>query len=339
MPVHFAVIGESGSGKSSFINALRGVGHEGDNVAPVGVRATTKERTPYQHPKIPKMIIWDLPGMGTPAFQNQNYVKEMKFDEYDCFIIISCTRVKETDAYLAKQIHKMKKNFYFVRTKVDNDVHEQQRNKPNNFNKDSVLKMIRDDCLNHLTDTKVTDPRVFLVSSFDVSDYDFPNLVHILSEELPGHNRLNFMLSFPNITDDVIECKKSILTQMIQLKDLVDRAFATIFLPESISNSDVNILVDTVNKFRTIFGLDDVQLRKMAKNLNVSLEELKLGIKSANILTCMDKDKKSANILEFAECIHVSTRCITKKSIVQLYALHLVAEDAKALLKNEKIFR
>lgn len=44
------VIGESGTGKSSFIKALRGLSHEEEGSASVGVVDTTLKKTPYQHP-------------------------------------------------------------------------------------------------------------------------------------------------------------------------------------------------------------------------------------------------------------------------------------------------
>jgi predicted GTPase len=51
--LNIAVTGECGSGKSSFINALRGVGHEGKTLAPIGVKDTAMNRTLYEHPNSP----------------------------------------------------------------------------------------------------------------------------------------------------------------------------------------------------------------------------------------------------------------------------------------------
>lgn len=47
-----AVIGESGTGKSSFINALRGLGHEEAESADVGTVETTMYKTPLSTSKI-----------------------------------------------------------------------------------------------------------------------------------------------------------------------------------------------------------------------------------------------------------------------------------------------
>lgn len=95
-PLNVAVIGESGTGKSSFINVFRGVGHEDETAAPIGVVETTMRRTPYRHPNIPNVVIWDLPGIGTTNFPPKDYLEKMKFCEYDFFIIISATRFRKT---------------------------------------------------------------------------------------------------------------------------------------------------------------------------------------------------------------------------------------------------
>ncbi|XP_004468636.1 interferon-gamma-inducible GTPase 10-like [Dasypus novemcinctus] len=342
VPINVAVTGEAGAGKSSFINALRGVRNDEDNAAPTGVIQTTEERVSYKHPVISNVVIWDLPGTGTVTFPAQKYPKEMKFDEYDCFIILSCTRFKKNDAQLAKLIHKMKKNLYFVRTKVDNDLHNQKLCKPNNFNRDHVLQLIQDDCLQHLKKAEVADPRVFLISNLDVSDYDFSELAHTLSRELPAQKRLNFMLSLPSITNKIIEHKMKVLMQKIWLEAIIDFVLG-IFSPESINDNDEGMFRDTLNKFRILFSLDDTSLRRMAQNLKVSVEELKLGMKSAHLLTCEKGNyQNSTNTLKYfsvSEHILIPSICITKKVLVQVYVLYLVAEDAKTLLKNEKIFR
>lgn len=114
--------GESGAGKSSFINALIGIRPEEEGAAEVGVVETTMERTPYQHPKIKTLTLWDLPGIGTQKFPPKTYLEKVKFKEYDFFIIASATRFTKLELDLAIAIRILKKNYYFVRTKVDIDL-------------------------------------------------------------------------------------------------------------------------------------------------------------------------------------------------------------------------
>uniref|UniRef100_A0A3B4BIG7 IRG-type G domain-containing protein n=1 Tax=Periophthalmus magnuspinnatus TaxID=409849 RepID=A0A3B4BIG7_9GOBI len=179
-----AITGESGSGKSSLVNAIRGIDHTHDKAAPVGVVETTMEPTKYTYPNNPNIEIWDLPGIGTTKFRAEKYVKKMQFESYDFFIIVSDTRFRENDAKLALEIQKIKKNFYFIRSKIDDGLRAAERTQ-RNFNKDQTLQTIKDDCIKNLKKLKVECPKVFLVSSFDLHLYDFKAFYDTLKEELP----------------------------------------------------------------------------------------------------------------------------------------------------------
>jgi len=64
-----AITGNSGTGKSSLNNALRGLKPRDDGAAAVGVKETTLDPHGYDfEPAGPEMRLWDLPGAGTPKF-------------------------------------------------------------------------------------------------------------------------------------------------------------------------------------------------------------------------------------------------------------------------------
>ncbi|XP_044539119.1 T-cell-specific guanine nucleotide triphosphate-binding protein 2-like, partial [Gracilinanus agilis] len=148
--LNIALTGESGSGKSSFINAFRGIGHEDGDAASTGVVETTRNISSYEHPKFPNVTFWDLPGIGTPNFQPKSYLKQVNFSDYDFFFIISSSRFRDNDAKLAQEIRQMGKKFYFVRTKVDSDLKNERKAKPKSFNRENVLQQIRKNCSQHL---------------------------------------------------------------------------------------------------------------------------------------------------------------------------------------------
>lgn len=81
----------------------------------------------------------------------------------------------------------MKKKFYFVRTKVDSDVYNLKVSKPSTFNKDELLQNLRKDCVTNLQKANIRDAPIFLVSSFELSSYDFQSLETTLLKELPAH--------------------------------------------------------------------------------------------------------------------------------------------------------
>ena len=135
-PINIAVTGESGAGKSSLINALREIKAEEESAAEVGVTETTMKVYSYKHPKVKNLTLWDLPGIGTKKFPPKTYLETVEFKKYDFFIIVSATRFPNHEIELAKAIRIMKKNYYFVRSKVDFDLYNEEKSKPRNFNRE-----------------------------------------------------------------------------------------------------------------------------------------------------------------------------------------------------------
>ncbi|CAI5695141.1 unnamed protein product [Oreochromis niloticus] len=207
--LNIAITGESGAGKSTFINAFRGIKNRDEGAAPTGVTETTSEVTPYPHPDNPNVTLWDLPGIGTKDFPARKYLKLVGFDKYDFFLIISDTRFRENDVKLAQKIKKMKENFYFVRSKIDNDIRAEES--VSDSSKGKTLTKIRDDCIQRLKDLGIESPRVFLMSSFQLHKFDFSLLQETLERELPKDKRDTLLYVMPNVNPDVISKKKKAL--------------------------------------------------------------------------------------------------------------------------------
>ncbi|XP_025050875.1 interferon-inducible GTPase 5-like [Alligator sinensis] len=125
--LHIAITGVTGSGKSSFLNAMRGLDDGDEGAADIGVLETTSKPAPFPHPQDPNITFWDLPGIGTPAFPEDTYLQQVEFGRYDFFIIISSTRFTDKDIKLALEIQSLGKSFYFVRSKVDQDLDNERR--------------------------------------------------------------------------------------------------------------------------------------------------------------------------------------------------------------------
>ncbi|KAL2084478.1 hypothetical protein ACEWY4_019996 [Coilia grayii] len=58
------VLGPTGGGSSSFVNALLGLKGGDKGAAPTGVTETTLEPVAYQYPQLPNVALWDLSGIG-----------------------------------------------------------------------------------------------------------------------------------------------------------------------------------------------------------------------------------------------------------------------------------
>ncbi|KAG8147823.1 putative Interferon-inducible GTPase 5-like protein [Naja naja] len=113
LPLNIAVTGDAGVGKSSFVNAFRDVKDDDEEASMVDAIEGTMEPKPYPHPSFPNIKIWDLPNR-TPKFQAKEYLKKVNFERYDIFIMVISERFTENNAFLAKEIQRMKKKLYYV---------------------------------------------------------------------------------------------------------------------------------------------------------------------------------------------------------------------------------
>ncbi|XP_052433474.1 interferon-inducible GTPase 5-like [Carassius gibelio] len=268
--LNIAVTGKTGSGKSSFINALRGLNDEDDDGAALtGVTETTKEPTMYEHPAVPNVKIWDLPGIGSPKFKANKYLKDVNFHIYDFFIILNSERFMENDVMLAKEIKKQKKNFYFVRSKIDNDILAEQRKK--GFDEQNVLSKIRKDCQQNLKE--LGDPKVFLISSFELENYDFELLQKSLEEELPEHKRSALLQAWPVCSAESLEKKIKMFKGMIWAASLASAGIAVIPVPGLSVACDASIMLLFFTRCYYAFGLDERSLTRLSEKVNKPLLE------------------------------------------------------------------
>ncbi|CAO2594161.1 Interferon-inducible GTPase 1 [Lemmus lemmus] len=339
-PLNVAITGESGSGKSTFINVMRGVGHEDKGAAKIGVVETTMERHPYTHPNIPNVVFWDLPGIGTTNFPPKDYLEKMKFNEYDFFIIVSATRFKQNDIDLAKAISMMKKDFYFVRTKVDSDLKNEKEFKPRTFDREKVLQQIRSSCVKTFQENKVEQPPIFLISNHNLSDYNFPVLMDTLIKYLPAQKRHNFTLSLPNDTEAVIDKKHKSMQHFILLEACQAGILLTVPAVDILMD-DVEKLKEKLNYYRVLFGLDDESLEVMAKDSQVPVEQLKKIIKSPYLLETKKEETLGEMFLKYLEKFAsanggpLATGLYFEKTFyLQLYFLDTVTKDAKVLFRE-----
>ncbi|XP_020668475.3 interferon-inducible GTPase 5 [Pogona vitticeps] len=271
--LEIAVTGESGAGKSTFINALLGLKDGDPRAAPTGVIETTNSPTPYHHPRLPRVRLWDLPGTGTPSFQAEHYLKQVEFEKYDFFIILASERFRQNHAELARAVAAMGKRFYFVRSKVDQDLQASRRRRPTRFQEVRVLREIEDDCLRQLKKEGLDYPKVFLVSSFELHRFDFQRLQDTLAEELEGHKRHALLLSFPSITTEAVQKKKHSLRKHIWKKALL--ACFVSALPGCPLHLNIPLLMSTLDSYRRSFGLDEASMEALAITASKPSYELK----------------------------------------------------------------
>ncbi|ROI88135.1 Interferon-inducible GTPase 5 [Anabarilius grahami] len=223
----------------------------------------------YEHPTVPNVKIWDLPGIGSPNFKADKYLKEVKLDTYDFFIILNSERFMQNDVMLAKEIKKKKKNFYFVRSKIDNDIRAEEKKK--GFDEQIVLSIIREDCQKNLTE--LGDPKVFLMSSFDLDKYDFEILQNTLEEELPDHKKSALLQAWPVCSAASLEKKIKFFEGMIWAASLASAGIAVVPVPGLSVACDVGMVLLFLTRCYYAFGLDDGSLSRLSEKVNKPLLE------------------------------------------------------------------
>ena len=221
-PLNVAVIGSSGQGKSSLINAILGLSDIQDKRAEVGVIETTLSMTSYiadkstQGSMIPfraktneNIAFWDLPGVGTSRFPRDTYLDIIGFEKYDFFIIVSAQRFTEDDKWLAEKIITQKSGaFFFVRSKVDSDLANDKRAHPRSHCGPDMLENIRNYTMESIGSHSVP---VFLVSSFHPEMYDLESMTNLLVEKLPKLQLDALAMSLTTMTKAILNKKQKIM--------------------------------------------------------------------------------------------------------------------------------
>ncbi|CAJ1074111.1 interferon-inducible GTPase 5-like [Xyrichtys novacula] len=262
-PLHIAVTGEHGSGKSTFVNAIRGLDNTDEGAAPTGSVGTTEDVRPYPHPNHPNVTFWDLPGIGTSKYPSAEFVELVRFERFDFFIIVSADRLRENDVKLAKEIQRMGKKFYFVRSKIDNNIRDKE-SRQREFDAERTLMLIRENCIQGLQEQGVRSPQIFLVSSFELHLYDFPLLADTLERELPDLRRDAFLFSMPNNSLEMIDRKKTAFHSKIKYFAALSAAVAAVPLPGFSVVVDFILLAAVVSQYVSGFGLNTSSLNKIA---------------------------------------------------------------------------
>ncbi|WAR28279.1 IIGP1-like protein [Mya arenaria] len=159
---NIAVVGESGSGKSSLINALRGVRPGMEGSARVGVSEMTMKRSHYDIPYNEHMVIFDLPGIGSVNMTEKMYLSIVEFAVYDFFILVSSCRITGRDIWFAQQIRKHGKAAFFVKTKIDIDIENEECDHGKSATE--TMSKLRNECEMEMKNIGLYDMEIFLMS-------------------------------------------------------------------------------------------------------------------------------------------------------------------------------
>ena len=117
---HFAVAGSAGCGKSSLINAIRGLENKHADAAGTGVIETTDTIGRYPDPNPTYPFVWyDIPGAGTLRQSDWLYFNTQGLFVFDCVVVLFDNRFSEIDIAILTNCRRFQIPTYIVRSKAD----------------------------------------------------------------------------------------------------------------------------------------------------------------------------------------------------------------------------
>lgn len=166
------ILGETGSGVSTLIDALTGQKN--------GIIGSADDRIPAMCPEYPDIRFWDA--SGTENIMDRPLEEQKKIlDHFDFYVIIVSNWQEACHTELARTIGKLKKHYHFVQTKIDCHLQAQGGLC---CSEAEILDGLRAQCAKELQQAKAGQSQLFLINSLDTNTFDFFSLESVLKSDL-----------------------------------------------------------------------------------------------------------------------------------------------------------
>ena len=141
----------------------------------------------------------------------ETYSDTVGLKKYDTFLILSSGPFTANDLLLAKKVESMGKSFFFVRTKIDQDVKNESRKRT--FHEETTLSDIRKHCSDNLENVETGSVYVFLISNHITAKWDFTGLTQAILNVLSRRHQESLTLSLNLLTT----LSKDLLKQKVKI--------------------------------------------------------------------------------------------------------------------------
>ncbi|KAF7982896.1 hypothetical protein HWV62_25152 [Athelia sp. TMB] len=196
---HFAVAGISGGGKSSLINALRGVTNGSQFAALTGITETTTEITRYLDPDPSLPFVWyDAPGAGTLSIPGWQYFDQQGLYIFDSIIVLFDNRFTATDIAILQNCARFKIPSYIVRSKSDQNLVNVLKDVRRTYKKDklSATELHKRAKEIYIKETRQSVERELKKASLP------SQRVYMVSQDILCHLRIDKGLGDPDMIDE-----------------------------------------------------------------------------------------------------------------------------------------
>jgi GTP-binding protein EngB required for normal cell division len=262
--VQGGIIGVTGNGKSSLINAL-----VGKDIADVGVRETTGVTSKISGYEFHNIILIDLPGVGTRNWKTESYFSDLskkspadgKYSlaakDFDFFILVLANRILDEDLHLYKLItRKLKKPCFLVRSKFDVDADNNWRTKRKSEN--ATYREIKSDVWRNFPAEK--RDRVFVISTAEPERGDFDELEAAIQKELPEVKADKFLAFSMAYSKEGLKKKRTVAEKHAGRIAILSAANAFNPVPGLGIVTDIALLLKLSHDLVAVYGLTTEQL-------------------------------------------------------------------------------
>uniref|UniRef100_A0AAY4AX78 IRG-type G domain-containing protein n=1 Tax=Denticeps clupeoides TaxID=299321 RepID=A0AAY4AX78_9TELE len=196
------VLGVTGCGSSSLINALLGLTDGAEGSAPTGITETTKEPVAYSHPTLPNVVLWDLPGVGAIGGLSSLSSAEVPAvpNPCDVYILLCPLRLTHDCLNLLQSLQALGKECYLVLSKMD-QVDEEDLKEVKGWSEKAVEQL-------------GLHRAVFLVSALQPEGMDLPKLKDTLCSALPHHRRVALASYVPKLLEQNVQKRPDLCKTM-----------------------------------------------------------------------------------------------------------------------------
>ena len=184
------------------------------------------------------------------------YCEKVELEKFDAFLILTGGRFTDHELKLAEKIKSINKNFFLIRTKIDENVRGERRKR--SFNEDAMLQKIRSDYAEKLGNLLSDVPDIFLISNHHRDKWDFARLLQAILDALPTYQREAMVLSLGNsVTNDIFQNKVEVLRGRMLAVASLSAAVAVFPIPGLSIFVDIGLILNEFAFYRCQLGLPE----------------------------------------------------------------------------------